>query len=146
MVLKRFSKRTWFVLWVFFVALIAVVATYTYMQRPSSPSITREEAIEISTNSELVKEGLTIARNVTIETNYYNSSRLEQLKIWHSDDIFKNVSTDAFWEEKVPEGHSVWEVIWWFHYQTKPGGYNVIVIVDAETATIIHEEKGIAYG
>ncbi|MBX5327351.1 MAG: hypothetical protein ACQXXH_04695 [Candidatus Bathyarchaeia archaeon] len=106
--------------------------------------ITREEAIEISKNSELVKEGLAVAHRFTIETNYYNSSRLEQLRKWHSDEIFKNVPRDAFWEEKVPEGHSVWEVIWWFRYGV--GGYNVIVIVDAETGTIIHETKGIGFG
>jgi len=49
-------------------------------------------------------------------------------------------------EEKVLESHSAWEVIWWFHYQKKPGDYNVIVIVDAEMAKIIHETKGIALG
>jgi hypothetical protein len=135
-VLKRFSKRTWFVLWVFFVALVAVVATYAYMQRPSiaREPITREEAIEIGTNSELVKEGLAISRSFTIETNYRNSSMVEQLKLWNSE-LY----------EKVPEGHSVWEVIWWLTYQHQPGGHNVIVIVDAEMATIIHEKKGIAY-
>lgn len=31
MVLKRFSKRTLFALWVFFVALVAVVAIYAYL-------------------------------------------------------------------------------------------------------------------
>jgi len=119
-----------------------IVAYVNLLKTPGDP-ITREEAIEISKNSELVKEGLTIAHRFTIETNYYNSSRLEQLKKWHSDDIFKNVPTDAFWEEKVPEGHSAWEVIWWISYQTKLGGCAVIVIVHAETATIIYEAKGI---
>jgi hypothetical protein len=95
--------------------------------------ITREEAIEISKNSELVKEGLAISRSFTIETNYRNSSMVEQLKLWHNSEVY----------EKVPEGHSVWEVIWWLTYQYPPGGHNVIVIVDAEMATIIHEEKGI---
>lgn len=106
--------------------------------------ISREMAIEISKNSELVKHSLAISHIFTIETNYYNSSRLEQLRKWHSDEIFKNVPRDAFWEEKVPEGHSAWEVIWWFRYQTKPGGYNVIIIVDAETAKIINETHGVA--
>ena len=96
--------------------------------------ITREEAIEISKNSELVKEGLAISRSFTIETNYRNSSMVEQLKLWNSE-LY----------EKVPEGHSVWKVIWWLTYQYPPGGHNVIVIVDAEMATIIHEKKGIAY-
>jgi len=107
-------------------------------------TITREEAIEISKNSELVKEGLAVAYSFTIETNYYNHSRLEQLKKWHSDEIFKNVPKDEFWEEKVPKGHSAWEVIWWFRYAKGiAGGYNVIVIVDGETRIIIHQEKGI---
>jgi hypothetical protein len=114
----------------------AFIVTYVNLLIAPDDAITREEAIEISENSELVKEGLTIARNFTIETNYRNSSMVEQLKLGHNRELY----------EKIPEGHSAWEVIWWFIYQTKPGGYNVIVIVDAETATIIHEEKGIAYG
>ena len=108
--------------------------------------VTREEAIEVSRNSGLVREGLAISRSFAVEINYYNSSRLERLREWHFNEIFENVPRDAFWEEKVPEGHSAWEVIWWFHYQKKSGGYNVIVIVDAEMATIIHETKGIALG
>lgn len=108
-------------------------------------AITREKAMEISRNSELVKEGLAIAYSFTIETNYYNSSRLEQLRKWHSDEMFENVPRDAFWEENVPEGHSVWEVIWRFRYQTKPGGYNVIIIVDAETGAILYETTGIVH-
>ena len=108
--------------------------------------VTREEAIEVSRNSGLVREGLAISRSFGVEINYYNSSRLERLREWHFNEIFENVPRDAFWEEKVPESHSAWEVIWWFHYQKKPGDYNVIVIVDAEMAKIIHEIKGIALG
>ncbi len=107
--------------------------------------ITREEAIEISKNSELVKDGLAISHSFTIETDYYDSLRLEQLREWHSGEIFENVPRDAFWEEKVPEGHSVWEVIWWFGYKARPGGYNVIIIVDAETGVIIYETIGIVH-
>lgn len=100
-------------------------------------SITRAEAVEISKNSNLVKEGLAIAYRFAIETNYYNSSMVEQLKLGHNREIY----------EKVPKGHSVWQVVWWFRYKEGMAtGYTVIVIVDAETGTIIHEEKGILYG
>jgi hypothetical protein len=95
--------------------------------------ITKEEAIEISKNSELVKEGIGVALKFTVEANYYNSSMVEQLKIGHSGEMY----------EKVPEGHSIWEVIWWFTYKEKPGAYDVIVVVDAETGTITYETKGI---
>jgi len=95
--------------------------------------ITSEEAIEISKNSELVKEGVAIAQSFTIGTTYYNSSMVGQLKEGHNGEAY----------EKIPEGHSVWQVVWWFSYQTKPGGYVVIVIVDAETGILTYETKGI---
>jgi len=103
--------------------------------------ITREEAIEISKGSSLVKEGLAIAYSVSVETHYYNSQRIEQLREWHQNEIFKNVPKDEFWEEKVPKGHNVWEIIWWI--STGIGGYAIIVIVDAEAGVIITEVKGI---
>jgi len=103
--------------------------------------LTREEAIEISRNSELVKQSLAIARSFSIETHYYNLSALENLRQWHSDPIFQNASKDSFWEEKLPDGHTAWEVIWWFNYY-RAGGLSVQVIVDAETGTMIHEAAG----
>lgn len=98
--------------------------------------LTREEAIEISKGSSLVKEGLAIAYSTSVEAYYYNSQRIEELRKLHP----------AFWEEKVarklPKGHSVWEIIWWFHKGV--GGYTIGVIVDAEVGAIINELKGIA--
>ena len=105
--------------------------------------LTREEAIEISKNSSLVQEGLAKAYYATIETHFYNSQRIEELKEWHSNEIFKNVPKDAFWEEKVPEGHSVWEVIWYF--KEGVGGYTVVVIVDAKVGVIITEAMGVKF-
>jgi len=123
--------------------LIVTSAGLLYSPVLSNP-VTREEAIEISKNSELVREGLAVARGFTIETHYYNSSGLEQLREWHSDEIFKNIPKDAFWEEKVPEGHTAWQIVWWFGDTGAPSeGYAVIVIVDADMGMIIHEEKGI---
>lgn len=99
--------------------------------------LTRGEAIEISEGSSLVKEGLAIAQSTSIEAHYYNSQRIEELRKLHP----------AFWEEKVarklPKGHSVWEIIWYFHKGV--GGYTVGVIVDADVGAIINELKGLAF-
>jgi hypothetical protein len=42
--LKRFSKRTWFALWIFFFALVTVIATYAYMlnKHPSAELSTKD--------------------------------------------------------------------------------------------------------
>jgi hypothetical protein len=99
--------------------------------------LTREEAIEISKGSSLVKEGLAIAYSISVEAHYYNSQRIEQLRELHP----------AFWEEevarKLPKGHSVWDIIWYFHKGI--GGYTIGVIVDAEVGAIINELKGVQF-
>jgi len=121
--------------------LIVTSVTSIYSLSTLGNTITKEEAIEISKNSELVKEGLAIAYGISIEANYYNCQRIEQLKEWHQDEILKNVPRDEFWEEKVPEGHTAWEIVWYIHLGV--GGYLIIVIVDAEIGIMIHEELGI---
>jgi hypothetical protein len=123
-----------FVIGVFFVTSVGVLSE-------ASIPITREQAIGVSEKSELVREGLAIAKSYTIESNYYNSSMLERLAKWHSDPIFKNVPKDSFWEGRIPEGHTAWEIIWWFNEGI--GGHNAIVIIDAERAIIIAEPGGI---
>lgn len=96
--------------------------------------ITREEAIEISKNSGLVKEGMATTQRASIDPTHYNSSMVEQLKGGHNRELY----------ERVPVGHSIWDVVWWFSYWIgSSSGYNVIVIVDAETGIMIHEKKGI---
>lgn len=96
--------------------------------------IIREEAVEISKNSELVKKGLAEAHSFSVDAVYYNSSMVERMKIGHNREIY----------EHVPEGHGVWDVIWDINKDV--GGYFIIVIIDAETGTIIHETKGIEFG
>ncbi|HEY4675135.1 MAG TPA: hypothetical protein VIH48_03675 [Candidatus Bathyarchaeia archaeon] len=105
--------------------------------------ITQEEAIEISKNATLVKEAIATAKICGVGADYYNSSMLEKLREWHSDELFKNVPKDEFWEEKLPQGHTAWEIEWGFGYLTRFGGYIVIVVVDATTGTIIEESRGI---
>jgi len=98
--------------------------------------VTREEAIEISKKSELVKEGMATHGYFGIgEVGYYNSSWVEQMKKGHARETY----------EKVPEGHGIWQVIWTFGNGIMRG-YTVIVIVDAETGAIIHETKGVGFG
>ena len=41
------------------------------------------------------------------------------------------------------EGHGIWHVVWTIHLGR--GGYLVLVLVDAETGIIVHEERGISY-
>lgn len=124
------------------VAVLLLTSVYSLIPLPAP--MTREQAIEVSKTSELVRDGLRVARSFTVETHYYNTSQLEELEKWHSTPIFKNVPKSAFWEGKVPAGHSAWEVLWWFSGFGAPSeGYVVIVIVDAEKREIIHQEKGI---
>jgi len=99
--------------------------------------ITKEEAIEISKNSQLVKEGLAAYGYFTFGAAYYNSSWVEQMKKGHAREMY----------ERVPEGHGVWKVHWTFTLSEGLWvGYTVIVVVDAETGTIIHETKGVGFG
>jgi len=99
-------------------------------------SITKEEAIEISKNSGLVKEGMSTYDHSQVEAMYYNSSLVEQMKKGHAGDIY----------EKVPEEHSIWKVTWAFNPGGLMIGYTVIVIVDAETGTIVYDTEGVGFG
>jgi len=130
-VLKRFSKRTLFVLWIFFVALVAVVATYAYMQRPSRPSITREEAIEISTNSELIQSIWHLVEDADwyrLKADYLNRTRINELKEGNPQfyDFFPL--------------HCVWLVEWEVR-SSKWGAGTIVVIhyIDEKTGEILHE-------
>jgi len=116
-----------------FVIAAFIVTSVNSLSAPSD-QITKETAIEISKGSSLVKEGLATAHSVSVGANYYNSSMVEQLKLGHNREIY----------EKVPEGHSVWQVVWDINLGV--GGYLVIVIINAETGKILHEETGAGYG
>jgi len=106
-----------------------VFTSVTILSIEEAP-ITREEAIEISKGSSRVKEGLAIAFGSGVEATYYNSSMVEQLKLRHNREIY----------EKVPKGHSIWQITWYIG--TGIGGYTIGVIVDAEIGVIITEIEG----
>lgn len=114
--------------------ILALIVTSINSLSTLGNSITKEEAIEVSKKSELVKEGLAIAYSFEVESNYYNSSMVERMKRGHLGEIFR----------MVPEGHSVWEVIWCVYEGV--GGYVIGVIINAESGVIIHETKGVRFG
>ena len=113
--------------------VVALVFIPTIMQSFSGLSgpITRDDAIEVSRNSELVKKSLTDWQLINIETNFYNSSDVEWMKKSHPNGPW----------EKIADGHNAWEVIWWFRYPPC-GSRNVIVIVDADTGVLSYDERG----
>jgi len=115
------------------IVAVFIVTSINSLNALGNP-ITREEAIEISKNSGLVKEGMATTQMASIDPTHYNSSMVEQLRGGHNWELY----------ERVPVGDSVWKVVWWFSYWIGgSSGYTVIVIVDAETGIMIHETKGI---
>jgi hypothetical protein len=94
--------------------------------------VTGEEAREISKSASLVIDGLANSSASGLdEVNYYNFSMVENLKESHESGMY----------DEVPQGHAIWEVIWHFQKGAQ-GTYLVIVIIDAETGAIVHEETG----
>jgi len=69
-------------------AVVSFAFTSVSLLSIQEVSLTREEAIEISEGSSLVKEGLAIAQSTSVEAHYYNSQRIEQLREWHQEEIF----------------------------------------------------------
>lgn len=111
------------------------LASCSYSLPSLGSPVTREEAIEISKNSPLVKWSFENALGPQVEANYYNSSMVEWQKQWINKEIYR----------RVPEGHGAWAVTWDFGYKERPGGFNVIVVIDAETSVIVHEDFGVIY-
>ena len=120
------------------ITLIVITAfIVTCINSLSAPSeqISKEAAIETSKGSSLVKRGARFAFSVSVgEANYYNASVVERLKLGHKKETY----------EKVPESHTIWQVVWDMH--TSWGGYLIIVLVDAEAGKILHEETGVRFG
>jgi hypothetical protein len=92
----------------------------------------KEEAIEISKNAKLFKEGIAVTLRYSSYAYFYNSTMVDRLKHGHNRLLY----------QEVPQGHSIWEVEWTFLYQEKPGGYIILIIVDAETGIITHQVMG----
>ncbi len=129
----RLAKATVFLLIMAAIFVTSVVSLST----PREP-ITREEAMHISKNSKLVKEGMvTNGYSRVVEVNYSISSMVEQMKKLSAEkgEIYG----------RVPEGHGIWQVIWRARVRGTLMGYLVIVLIDAETGTLYYETKGVAF-
>lgn len=132
------------ILGIFIVTSIASIYSLSVVGNP----ITKEEAIEISKNSELVKEGLAKAYRAGVsEANYHNSSWVEQMKNFTVPWADPNEEWVKRWTKevrekyaKIPEGHSIWEIIWSIDLERY--SYFIIVIVDAEMGIMVHDETG----
>lgn len=122
------------------VLILLVIGAFTVASVSSLTSpiglLTKETATEISKKAELVREGIATSRfHQVSEATYHNSTWVEQMKKGHNKELYA----------KVPEGHSIWHVVWAFT-EFPISGYTVIVIVDAETGRIAHETLGIGFG
>ena len=98
-VLKRFSKRTWFALWIFFVALVAVIATYAYL-------LNNHSSVELSRKD--VSNGLILEIDKTVY------EREENVTITFTNNSTKTVAfPDYAWATiRDSEGHLVGPGLW----------------------------------
>lgn len=93
-------------------------------------SLTREEAIEISRNSKLVRNLLEGADYYTLEVHYLNKTQVNEAR------------EEYPWLQKYyPKDRSVWTVSWYIHPEGAVSAfrYGVWHVIDAETGQILHE-------
>ncbi len=95
-------------------------------------SLTREEAIEISRNSELIRSLWHLVEDAdwyTLEAYYLNETRTGELKEQNPE-----------YYEFLPDDHGVWLVTWEIG-PSKSGPATIIVehYIDEETGEILHE-------
>jgi len=93
-------------------------------------SLTREEAIEISRNSGLVREFLENADGYTLEVHHMNRTQIDRL-----------IEEYPRRREWYPDDHGVWDVTWYIHPVDAPSAFAYVVthIIDEETGEITHE-------
>ena len=132
MILKKFSKKTLIALLLCIVALFSAVAAYAYLLNQRG-SITREEAIEISRNTELVQGLWHLVEDAdwyTVEADYLNETCINELK-----------EQNPQYYEFLPGDHCAWHVEW--EIASSKWGAGIIIIhhfIDAETGEILHED------
>lgn len=125
-------------------AIAAFIATSANSLSSLGDPITKEEAIEISKNSELVREGMVAYGYFSYGAIFHNSSWVEQTKkrwieMWGEVPEVHSL-------RYLPEGRDIWEVGWTFliseHIYV---GYTVNVFIDAETGAIVYAAKGVGF-
>ena len=93
-------------------------------------SLSREEAIEISRNSKLVRSLLEDSDRYTLEVHYMNETQVNKTR------------EEQPWLQKFyPKDHSVWSVTWYIHPEGAVSAFAHVVshVIDAETGQILHE-------
>ncbi len=90
---------------------------------------TEGEVIEISKNSPTVQEHLQNADWYTVRVEYYNKTRISELK------------TNSSKFEFLPEDHGAWKVTWHIHPEGSPSAVAYIIThwIDEESGQILHE-------
>jgi hypothetical protein len=132
MIIVNLEKATVLLIIEMLVAIGLFVPTCPNLLITFSNPMRKEEAIEISKNAKLFKEGIAVTLRYSSYAYFYNSTMVDRLKHGHNRLLY----------QEVPQGHSIWEVEWTFLYQEKPGGYIILIIVDAETGIITHQVMG----
>ena len=118
------------------IAVLVIVSfafTSTNLLVLQGGSITREEAIEISRNTELVQGLWHLVEDAdwyTLEADYLNENCINELK-----------EQNPQYYEFLPGDHCAWHVEW--EIASSKWGAAIIIIhhfIDAETGEILHED------
>ena len=110
---------------IFFVALANTFVSQGF-------SLTKEEAIEISRNSETVQHYMEESDHYSLEVHYLNSTQVDMAR-----EEFPAL------QEMYPENRSIWTVTWYIHPRPPSGAILFITdVIDDETGQIFHEGAG----
>jgi len=93
--------------------------------------ITREEAIEISRNTKLVRSRLEEADRYSFEIRHFNQTQIEK--------IIEQYPDRRAW---YPKDHGAWDITWYFHPRGAVSAVARVVshTIDDETGQILFEE------
>ena len=97
----------------------------------SGNPLSREEAIEISRNTELVQKRMEEADRYTFEIRHFNQTQIEKI-----------VEQYPYRREWYPEDHGAWDITWYFHPEGAASAVARVVshTIDDETGEILFEE------
>lgn len=111
------------------VILNLVLTSITALVLSSHP-LSRDEAVELSRNSELVCILMEDAVGYSLEVHYMNKTQVNRAR-----------ETNPRLQEIYPEDRSVWTITWYIHPEDAPSAYAHVVshVIDAETGQILHE-------
>ncbi len=93
-------------------------------------SLTKEEAIEISRNSETVQKEMEYADRYNLEVHYLNSTQVDEIRDQY-----------PLLREQYPEHRGIWRVIWYIHNENDQSASAIAIshVIDEETGEIFHE-------